>query len=179
MRGHIKFMCNSCKCCRNSIQTVRKWVRKVLEGRDDMDELRTGRPKTATTDGPVQRVKEAVEEDRRRTVDELEEPLSIPHSTEYRILTEELGMGKVYAKWVPHLLTEEQMEVLQCRANIRRLRCKVADFMNRIVTGDETWVYVWDPELKRQSAQWLQSSSKTRKGTAQAEVSEDNAQCLL
>ena len=28
-------------------------------------------------------------------------------------------------------------------------------FLERIVTGDETWVYSWDPELKRQSALWL------------------------
>ncbi|KAK3753658.1 hypothetical protein RRG08_067154 [Elysia crispata] len=24
----------------------------------------------------------------------------------------------------------------------------------RIITGDETWVYSWDPETKRQSAEW-------------------------
>ena len=26
--------------------------------------------------------------------------------------------------------------------------------MGRIITGDETWVYSWDPETKRQSAEW-------------------------
>ena len=41
-----------------------------------------------------------------------------------------------------------------CRANLRRFRREGQDFLSRIVTGDETWVYSWDPELKRQSAQW-------------------------
>ena len=27
------------------------------------------------------------------------------------------------------------------------------------MTGDETWVYSWDPELKRQSAQWRNQGS--------------------
>jgi len=26
--------------------------------------------------------------------------------------------------------------------------------MRQIITGDETWVYVYDPETKRQSSQW-------------------------
>ncbi|GFS05182.1 mariner Mos1 transposase [Elysia marginata] len=27
-------------------------------------------------------------------------------------------------------------------------------FLGWIITGDETWVYSWDPETKRQSAEW-------------------------
>ena len=70
-------------------------------------------------------------------------------------------MEKLHAKWVPHLLTEEQMmeRVTSCRANLRRLRLEGGNFMDRIVSGDETWIYDWDPELKRQSAQWLPKGS--------------------
>jgi hypothetical protein len=31
--------------------------------------------------------------------------------------------------------------------------------MSRIITGDETWVYGYDPETKRQSLQWKNPSS--------------------
>lgn len=145
-----------------SIQTVRKWVVQILEGRDDMeDEERSGRPKSARTEANVDLVKLTVEEDKRRTCEEVEEITGIPHSTVHRILVEELGKKKIFAKWVPHLLTEEQRQerVRRCRANLRRYRKEGADFLDRIVSGDETWVYSWDPELKSQSAQWRNSGS--------------------
>jgi len=28
------------------------------------------------------------------------------------------------------------------------------DILGLVITGDETWVYQYDPETKRQSAQW-------------------------
>lgn len=46
-----------------------------------------------------------------------------------------------------------------CCSNLRRFRREGQDFLSRIVTGDETWVYSWDPELKRQSAEWRNQGS--------------------
>ncbi|KAK3785189.1 hypothetical protein RRG08_008529 [Elysia crispata] len=37
---------------------------------------------------------------------------------------------------------------------LRRFQAEQNDFLGRIITGDETWVYSWDPETKRQSAEW-------------------------
>ncbi|KAK3796147.1 hypothetical protein RRG08_018148 [Elysia crispata] len=37
---------------------------------------------------------------------------------------------------------------------LRRFQIEQNDFLGRIITGDETWVYSWDPETKRQSAEW-------------------------
>ncbi|KAK3777739.1 hypothetical protein RRG08_007152 [Elysia crispata] len=37
---------------------------------------------------------------------------------------------------------------------LRRIQTEQNDFLGRIITGDETWVYSWDPETKRQSAEW-------------------------
>ena len=33
------------------------------------------------------------------------------------------------------------------------------DILGRVITGDETWVYQYDPETKRQSAQWKTANS--------------------
>lgn len=33
------------------------------------------------------------------------------------------------------------------------------NFLNTVITGDETWVYRYDPETKMQSSQWQHSSS--------------------
>ena len=63
---------------------------------------------------------------------------------------------KKFSKWVPHLLTDEQKEsrVNFSRIFLRRFQTEQNDFLGRIITGDETWVYSWDPETKRQSAEW-------------------------
>ena len=126
-------------------------------GRLDVeDEQRSGRPQTFTTGDNVEQVRTVVEEDRRRTCQDIENVTGMPHGTVYRILVDVLMKKKIFAKWIPHLLNEDQREerVRLCRANLRRFRREDQDFLSRIVTGDEAWVYSWDPELKRQSAQW-------------------------
>jgi hypothetical protein len=39
--------------------------------------------------------------------------------------------------------------------------------MSRIITGDETWVYGYDPETKLQSSQWRSPSSPRPKKASQ------------
>jgi hypothetical protein len=36
-------------------------------------------------------------------------------------------------------------------------------FVNWIITGDETWCFLYDPQLKRQSATWKSPSSSRKK----------------
>ncbi|UYV79125.1 UNC5C [Cordylochernes scorpioides] len=67
----------------------------------------------------------------------------------HQIVTKDLGMIRTSLKFVPRILTEEQKEV----------RIDVYKNMNgckKIITGDETWVYQYDPETKRQSSQWIE-----------------------
>ena len=74
-----------------------------------------------------------------------------------KILTKDLDMRKVCAKMVPKELTEEQNQrrVTICQDLLERQD----DIFGRIITGDETWVYQYDPETKRQSAQWKTANS--------------------
>jgi len=37
------------------------------------------------------------------------------------------------------------------------------DILGHVVTGDETWAYQYDPETKRQSAQWRTANSSLPK----------------
>ncbi|GFR86715.1 histone-lysine N-methyltransferase SETMAR [Elysia marginata] len=73
----------------------------------------------------------------------------------FRVLTNKLNKKK-FSKWAPHLLTDEQKEsrVNFSRNFLRRFQTEQNDFLDRIITGDETWAYSWDPETKWQSAEW-------------------------
>ena len=33
------------------------------------------------------------------------------------------------------------------------------NFLNKIITGDETWCFGYDPETKRQSSEWVGETS--------------------
>lgn len=140
-----------------SYETIRRWVVAIREGKEDLDdEDRSGRPITAKTEDVVKKVDDAVQQDRRLTTRQLSEMVGVSHNTIHKILTEELGKRKVCAKWVPHLLTEEQktVRVLLCSNHLRRYQSQGLGFLQRIVACDETWAHSWEPELKRQSASW-------------------------
>ena len=103
----------------------------------------SGRPQTSTTGDNVEQVRTVVEEDKRRTCQDIESVTGIPHSTIYRILVDVLMKKKIFAKWVPHLLNEDQREerVRLCRANLHRFCCEGQDFLSRIVTGVYSMVH--------------------------------------
>ena len=63
------------------------------------------------------------------------------------ILTDNLHMKRVCAKFVPRLQTDDQREQRQTIAGdlLERL-CEDVQFLKNIVTGDESWIYGYDPE---------------------------------
>jgi hypothetical protein len=88
------------------------------------------------------------------------ESLNVPKTVVLRILKEDLGNRKLCAHFVPHSLTPEQREdrVTSCHDII-----VIADadkyFFNKIIMGDETWCFAYDPETKQQSSEWLDETS--------------------
>jgi len=77
--------------------------------------------------------------DRRRTIDELDSLTGISWSSCQRILTEELHMKRVAAKFVPRLLSEEQRasRLDVCREMKDQLKTD-PDILSKIITGDES-----------------------------------------
>ena len=76
-------------------------------------------------------------------------------TTVSEILTRDLGMKHVVAKFVPWLLLPEQKEHCAAVANdLIQTATNGPDFLKKLITGDESWVYSYDPEMKAQSSQW-------------------------
>jgi len=73
--------------------------------------------------------------DRRRTIDELEALIGVLWSSCQRILTEELHMKRVAAKFVPRLLSEVQRanRLDVCREMKDQLKTD-PDFLSKIIT---------------------------------------------
>ena len=78
--------------------------------------------------------------------------LNMNHTTVHQILTEELAMKKFCAKFVPKNLTIEQKDNRKdvCLHLLERIQ-RDRNFLKNVITGDETWIFEYDPETKRQS----------------------------
>jgi len=88
------------------------------------------------------------------------ESLNIPKTAVLRILKEDLGKRKLCARFVPRLLSPEQREdrVTSCQ-DIIAMADADKIFFNKIITQDETWCFAFDPEIKRQSSEWVGETS--------------------
>jgi len=78
---------------------------------------------------------------------------------------EELGMHRVAAKFVSRILTahQKQQRVNVC-TELRQLASDDETFLSRVITGDDSWVYGYDPETKQQSSQGKTRVTKAKKG---------------
>ena len=86
------------------------------------------------------------------------EEVGISKTACHEILTENLGMHRIAAKFVPRMLMDDQK---QNRVDVSQELLDRANgddkFLKNIITGDETWVY--DVETKVQSSQWVSKTS--------------------
>ena len=148
---------------------VFQWHARFKTGRTSVDDdEHTGRPTSCTTPETVARIQELIRQDRRRTIRDIAEEVEVGYGTCQRVLTEELGMHRVAAKFVPRILTadQKQQRVNVC-TELRQLASDDETFLSRVITGDESWVYGYDPETKRQSSQWKSPTSPRPKKARQ------------
>lgn len=145
-----------------ALRTVQKWVKRVEDGESStQDAARSGRPSTSNEEEHLEQLRALMETDRRWTCDELAEQMpQVSRTSIYRLLTDVLGMRKVAARWVPHNLSEEQKaERVTISRRLLQRQQRDSNFLDRIVAIDETWIRSYEPELKRQSAEWRHPDS--------------------
>ncbi|XP_023218736.1 uncharacterized protein LOC111620945 [Centruroides sculpturatus] len=113
----------------------------------------------------VEKIHKMVLDDSQLKVQELADMVGISKSAVHHILTENLDIRKLCAKWVPHLLTMGQKQ--RCEdVSIKSLAMfcsKKAEFLRRFITMDETWVHHFTPETKEQSKEWTERGESAPK----------------
>lgn len=138
--------------------TIYRWYKEFKSGRNSLsDEFREGRPPTAVVPANIDAVCEMIEIDRHVTYREIESSLRIDMKQIHTILHEHLNVTKLCARWIPHNLTDGQKKnrVKWCKEMLKKFNQGSSNLIYNIVTGDETWIYSYEPETKRQSVVWV------------------------
>jgi histone-lysine N-methyltransferase SETMAR len=83
------------------------------------------------------------------------EEVGISTGSVHFILTDDLFLRRVSAKFMPKLLTMEQKQLrLEVSLDMLDYANSDPEFLNIMTTGNESWVYGYDPETKAQLSQW-------------------------
>ena len=114
-----------------------------------------------TTPEIIDQIHELILEDRRISAKSIAEQLGISREWVGSIVHEDLDMRKLSAKWVPKCLNADQKRQ-RCQSSEQILeffRRDPNNFLSRLVTMDETWLFRYDPETKQQSTKWRHNGS--------------------
>ena len=95
------------KClCRSNVFI---WFNRFKNGRESVeDDSSPRRPSTSKTDENIVKVRDVVRSDRRLTIREMSHELNSSFYAVQSILTKDLTMRQVSAKFIPKLLSDEQ-----------------------------------------------------------------------
>ncbi|GBL99039.1 hypothetical protein AVEN_227544-1 [Araneus ventricosus] len=131
---------------------VRKWVQQFNNGRTNVhDEARSGRP-SVVNDGLVPKVNEKIRENSQFTIRMLCDKFpQISKTVLHENVTNRLNYRKLCSRWVPKMLTDvhKTKGLGSALTFLTRYSEDGNEFLNKIVTGGETWVYHVTPESKQ------------------------------
>ena len=104
-------------------------------------------------------------DDRRLTFNQIADAVAISREQVKDILHQELGMSKVFAQWVPRLLTPAQKHtrLVMSQANLSFFEMNLDSFLEHFLTQNECWVHHFEAETRQQSMQWKHPSSPPKK----------------
>ena len=150
--------------------SVFEWHKRFKEGRKSVgDDERCGRSKKIRTPELIGQIKNFMDKDLRVSIETISAQFDVIVGTVHTIIHEELKMWKIYAKFVRRVLREDQKERC-CHESREVVELINSDpiVLDAQVTCDESWIYCYDPETKRQSSQWKHAGSPRPKKARQS-----------
>ena len=150
--------------------SVSEWHKRFKEGRESVkNDERCGRSKEVRTPELIGQIKNFMDKDSRGSIETVRAQFDVSVGTVHTIIREELKMRKICAKFVPRVLREDQKE-RRChdsRTMVELINSNPA-VPDALVTCDESWIYCYDLETKRQSSQWKHAGSLRPKKARQS-----------
>ena len=138
--------------CMNWASVFERYKR-FNKGRESVrDDERCGRSKEVRTPELIGQIKNFIDKDRRVSIETISAQFDVSAGTVHKIIREELKMWKICAKFVPRVLREDQKERRHDSGEMVELINLALAVLDALVTCDESGIYCYDPETKRQSS---------------------------
>ena len=140
-----------------------RWYGRFRDGREDTeDDRRSGRPTECRNDNNIENISQLLLQNRHLSLRMLTDEVNIGKDTVRKIVVEDVRKRKICSRFLPHSLTPEQKDrrIAACRDLIATAGSD-PDFFRKIVTGDETWCFAYDPT---KNVSPLHGSEKPRHG---------------
>ena len=150
--------------------SVFEWHKRFKEGRESVrDDERCGRSKKVRTPELMGKIKNFMDKDRDVSIETISAQFDNSVGTVHTIIREELKMQQICVKFVTKVLREDQKE-RRCHDSREMVELMNSDpaVLDALVTSDESWIYCYDPETKRQSSQWKHAGSPKLKKARQS-----------
>jgi hypothetical protein len=133
---------------------VFKYHKHYAHGRDSLeDDEHTSHPRIARIEFKIQEVT-LVHANHSKMIDEVA-AAEISNGTCHKLLSDDLNMSRVSHYSVPCVLMQDQRgDHMSTCGHLIDSTGKDGTFLNWIITGDKTWCFLYDLQLKLQSATW-------------------------
>jgi hypothetical protein len=134
---------------------VFNWHKRFAQGRESLeDDEHISQPRTVRTELNIQEVGTLARASSSQMVDKI-----ATAGVSHKILSDDLNMPHITQHSVPHVVTQDKCDDhMSICGDLIDSADKDGTFLNQITTGDETWCFLYDPQLKRQSATWKSPS---------------------
>ncbi len=154
------------------------WYKQFKEGRTELVDLhRRPRERSGRSQQNIQTVQNLINNDKRMTVQAIQNASGIPSTTVHRILKKDLHLKLKCARFIPRNLTPRHLRLrLETAQKMLRLLQAEPNYLERVITSDETWVHQYDPETRRQSSEWLAPGENR---PVKARHGQSNRKCML
>ena len=121
---------------------------------------RCGRSKEVRIPKLIGQIKNFMDKDRRVSIETISAQFDVSVGTVHTIIHKELKMRKICTKFVPWVLREDQKE-RHCHYSREMVELSNSDptVLDALVSYDESWIYYYDPETKRQGSQGKHAGS--------------------
>ena len=131
------------------------------------DDERCGRSKEVRTPELISQIKNFMDKDHCVSIETISAQFDVNVGTAHTIILEELKMWKICAMFISRVLREDQKERRYDSREMFELINSDPAVLDALVTCDESWIYCYDPETKRQSSQWRHAGSPRPKKARQ------------
>jgi hypothetical protein len=129
-----------------SRSNVFRWYEQFCDGRENTeDDPRSGWPTECHNDNNV-KISQFLLQNHHLSLRMLADEVNNDKDTVRKIVVEDLRKRKFCSRFVPHSFTPEQKDRrIAAGRDLIAIADSDPDFFKKIVTGDETWCFAYDP----------------------------------